>query len=86
MSNMKCFLIRNGRTGQCVVTMTEDRALFFSEIMNVKYDEVHFDDSEQRIVVGSHALSYVGKQSNITNFTGYGQQQFPPRTARRPPG
>lgn len=52
-------------------------------------DEI--DHSQSRIVSGSHALSYVGKQSNITDFRGYGQHlyYFPlfglsaPESARR---
>ncbi len=29
--------------------------------------------NQQRLAAGGHALTYVGKQSNITDFTGYGQ-------------
>lgn len=35
--------------------------------------DAHLANGEYRVQVGSHALSYVGKKSNITDFTGYGQ-------------
>lgn len=54
-------------------------------------DDPHIGHNASHVAAGGHALTYVGKDSNITDFTGYGQHlyYFPlfgsssPETAQR---